>query len=67
MPCWVMTPSKPAWRYGLTDPTMAWYGDWVKLYRQQMTDLWNKDEDWSEVLGQIAEDLTALLSERSAA
>tara|TARA_Y100000310_G_scaffold323853_1_gene384855 strand:+ start:7886 stop:9361 length:1476 start_codon:yes stop_codon:yes gene_type:complete len=67
VPCWVMTPSKPAWRYGLTAPTMAWYGDWVKLYRQKTTNLWTKDDDWSEVVAQIADDLTTLLSERRAA
>ncbi len=41
IPCWVATPSKPAWRYFGNDERMAWYGS-VKLVRQ-------KGDDWGPV------------------
>lgn len=47
VPCWVMTPSRPAWRYGVTGD-MPWYGS-VKLYRQ-------RGDDWQPVMEKIRED-----------
>lgn len=49
VPCWILTPSKPAWRYGVHGP-MPWYKS-VRLFRQ-------KDE-WSPVINQVAEELHA--------
>ncbi len=34
VPCWVLVPNKPHWRYGMTGDTKVWYES-VKLYRQQ--------------------------------
>ena len=51
--CWCLTPSRPAWRYGLTEDRMAWYGDTVKLIRQRA------GEDWSRVINEAASRLTA--------
>lgn len=47
--CWVMVPSKPHWRYGLSGDKKVWY-DSVRLYRQRGT-------DWGRVVEQIAHDL----------
>lgn len=49
VPCWVMTPNKPAWRYGVKGP-MPWYRS-VRLYRQSFND------SWSPVIQKVAEDL----------
>ena len=51
VPCWVLTPSKPDWRLGLERDHMAWYGDWVRLYRQK------EGEDWGPVIERVAEDV----------
>lgn len=51
-PCWVMTPSRPAWRYGLESESMIWY-DSVKLYRQE-------GYDWGSVVNKIKDDLCHL-------
>lgn len=52
VPCWVLTPSKPAWRYGTEGRRMPWYNS-VELFRQK------KEEPWSvvieEVKGRVAE------------
>jgi tetratricopeptide (TPR) repeat protein len=56
VPCWVMTPNKPAWRYG-TKGRMPWYRS-VRLYRQQPNDPWNP------VIERIADDLAALVKTR---
>lgn len=53
VPCWVMVPNKPAWRYGVSGP-MVWYRS-VRLYRQK--------ESWLHVVELIAEDLRNLLSD----
>lgn len=46
--CWVMVPSRPAWRYGLTSKRMVWYPS-VTLYRQ--------GKDWPEVVERVNADL----------
>jgi len=43
VPCLVLVPSKPAWRYGLTGDKMVWY-DSVTMMRQ------GSGESWSDVL-----------------
>lgn len=49
VPCWVLVPNKPAWRYGITGDRMLFYPS-TRLYRQ------GKDEDWSEVLKRVEAD-----------
>lgn len=46
----VMTPSKPAWRYGLSRSDMVWYGPWIKQFRQQ-------GDDWTPVIEQVAQEV----------
>ena len=57
-PCWVLVPSKPAWRYGTFSDRMLWYPS-VKMYRQ------GKDEPWSSVIERVKSDLH-LLKEKAA-
>lgn len=57
IPCWVMTPSRPAWRYRLDIPFMPWYGKTVTLYRQLP-----ESTDWAPVVAEISNDLSELLS-----
>ena len=47
VPCWVMVPNKPAWRYQVKGP-MPWYRS-VRLYRQT--------DSWLPVVERIGEDL----------
>lgn len=56
VPTWVMTPSRPAWRYRLDLDTMPWY-NCVTLFRQQ-----RGGTDWQPVIDEVAENLTELLS-----
>lgn len=46
--CWCVTPSAPAWRYGIKGP-MPWYKS-VRLYRQP-------HKDWQPVFNQVSKDL----------
>lgn len=48
--CYVLTPSRPAWRYGLDREDMAWYGPWVKQFRQ-------KGDNWTQPILDVAEAL----------
>lgn len=52
VPCWVMTPSRPAWRYGVSGP-MPWYRS-VRLYRQK--------DSWMPVVEKVGYDLSELMS-----
>lgn len=58
VPCWVMTPSKPAWRYLVKGP-MPWFNS-VRLFRQQ-------NENWDSVIKQIKGELCRLLAKNIAA
>lgn len=60
IPCWTLTPSRPAWRYGLEGRRMIWYGDHVIQYRQE-------GDDWTSTLDQLKRDLDGYLSETTAA
>jgi tetratricopeptide (TPR) repeat protein len=60
VPCWTLTPSRPAWRYGITGREMAWYGNHVIQYRQE-------GDDWTSALNQVKLDLQSLIEERTAA
>ena len=39
--CWCLTPSRPAWRYGLKNDHIAWYGKTVTCIRQKEGEKWN--------------------------
>lgn len=49
----VLTPKRPAWRYGLKSSRFAWYGDHIIQYRC-------KEDDWLPVFAQTNEALTGL-------
>lgn len=51
VPCWVMTPKFPAWRYQNKGP-MPWYRS-VRLYRSPDTD----QLAWHAVIGRVVDDL----------
>jgi tetratricopeptide (TPR) repeat protein len=55
VPCWVLVPSKPHWRYGLTGDDKVWYRS-VKLYRQK--------KEWKDTIERLAFDLAEHLHRR---
>lgn len=57
VPCWVMTPSRPAWRYQY-EGGMPWYRS-VRLYRQAK----GHAEEWIPIVQRIGYDLEQLLSQ----
>ena len=58
VPCWVMVPNKPAWRYGVSGG-MPWYRS-VRLYRQPQGDA----SAWKPVVERVAFDLSEHLGAR---
>lgn len=58
VPCWCLTPSKPAWRYGCVGPVMPWYSA-VRLFRQ-------KDDDWASTIKDVAYSLEGFLQKEVA-
>lgn len=58
VPCWCLTPNKPAWRYGVTGG-MPWYRS-VRLYRQPQ----GGPEMWRPVIDMIGLHLSDLLGNR---
>jgi hypothetical protein len=48
MPCWVLTPKAPMWRYGLSGEAYVW-SNAVRLYRQT--------NEWIHPISEIARDL----------
>ena len=56
VPCWVMVPRKPAWRYQSSGP-MPWYRS-VRLYRQPSDD----QDSWLPVVQRVGADLDEKLS-----
>lgn len=56
VPTWVLTPSRPAWRYRLDLDHMPWYGRTVTLFRQQPDTF-----DWTPVVAEVAERLQDLI------
>ena len=58
VPCWVLTPNKPAWRYGVSGG-MPWYRS-VRLYRQPPGD----SDAWRPVISHVGADLDALINTR---
>lgn len=57
IPTWVLTPSRPAWRYRLDLDYMPWYGNTVTLFRQQQG-----NTDWTPVIAEVADQLGGLMS-----
>lgn len=56
VPTWVLTPSRPAWRYRLDLDYMPWYGRTVTLFRQQPDSI-----DWKPVITEVAAKLQELI------
>ena len=52
VPTWVLTPSRPAWRYRLDLDYMPWYGDTVRLFRQA-----KGSTDWGPVVDEVSKNL----------
>lgn len=57
IPTWVLTPSRPAWRYRLDLDYMPWYGQTVTLFRQNQGTV-----AWEPVIEEVADQLAGLLS-----
>lgn len=51
VPVWIMTPSRPAWRYGIKGTNHAWYGS-ASMFRQK------PGETWNPVIQRISEELS---------
>lgn len=58
VPCWILTPSAPAWRYGLEGERHDWYGS-VRMFRQA------KGETWEPVIQRVAVELDTLIGGRT--
>lgn len=61
VPTWIMTPSRPAWRYRLDLDTMPWYQH-NTLFRQAPG-----STDWTPVVAEVASSLHELLTTNPAA
>lgn len=59
IPCWTLTPSKPAWRYQLRDETLPWYKS-VRQFRQV-------GQDWDTVFTNVESGLGDYCREKAAA
>jgi ADP-heptose:LPS heptosyltransferase len=57
VPCTVLVPKHPMWRYGLTEETMPWYKS-VKMIRQK------KAADWLDPINEAAYQLRNFINER---
>jgi len=57
VPCWMLVPYNPDWRWGTEGDTTCWY-DSVKLYRQ------NERDNWSEVMERVKQDVLLLQNQR---
>lgn len=57
VPTWVLTPSRPAWRYRLDLDYLPWYGKSVTLFRQEPDSV-----DWSPVVDEVSRNLSELLA-----
>ncbi len=55
-PAWVMLPSNPEWRYGISGAKMPWYSK-IRLFRQTIPG------NWTEVIGDVAYNLLNLSRE----
>ena len=57
VPCWVLTPSRPAWRYRLDLDYLPWYGKTVTLFRQEPG-----TTDWQPVIEEVSSNLADLIA-----
>lgn len=55
VPCWTLTPSAPAWRYGMTGDKMRWY-DSVRQFRQKGL---GEKAEWAPVYERVEDELAA--------
>ncbi|GHD60300.1 protein FlbA [Thalassobaculum fulvum] len=55
-PCWVMVPTRPDWRWGLTRSDSLWYPN-TRVFRQE------SDDDWMPVMRRVADALRAWAGE----
>lgn len=55
VPTWVLTPSRPAWRYRLDLDTMPWYKS-VTLFRQE-----EGSTDWTPVIEEVREAVKSIV------
>lgn len=53
IPCWMLVPYNPDWRWGIEGDTTCWY-DSVKIYRQNVRD------NWPEVMERVKQDVLVL-------
>ena len=56
VPTYVLTPSRPAWRYRLDLEHMPWYGRSVTLFRQSPS-----TTDWTPAIAEVSEALQTLI------
>lgn len=59
VPCWTLTPSKPAWRYGLKGSEIPWYGS-VTQFRQQ-------GDSWDSCFAEVESALGDFVRQKAAA
>jgi tetratricopeptide (TPR) repeat protein len=59
VPCWTLTPSRPAWRYQLSGSEIPWYRS-IRQFRQQ-------GDDWSGVFAEVESALGDYCREKVAA
>lgn len=59
VPTWVLTPSRPAWRYRLDLDYMPWYGKTILLFRQE-----ERSTDWTPVVADASEALKSLMESK---
>lgn len=57
---WVLTPSRPAWRYRLDLDYMPWYGDTVHLIRQEPNSI-----EWGPVVQKASERLAGFIEDNT--
>ena len=60
VPCWVLTPKRPAWRYNIEGERMIWYGGHVRQIRQT-------EDSWEPVIKEVTTQLQGWLEEVTAA
>lgn len=59
VPCWILTPSKPAWRYHLKGEKMAWY-DSIRMFRQ------GANAGWEPLVDKVAKELKGFIADYNA-
>jgi hypothetical protein len=64
VPCWCLTPARPAWRYGVRGETLPWYPS-VRLFRQERS-AEALAQPWAAVMGQVAAALSDFMAARGA-